>query len=86
VAYWIEDRWEWLHGCWGELQHICQAISFLTEPDKQQLSLQEIGNDICPLLTTHQLYRLTSMFNDDEGGTQGVSSEVGIVNVCHMLR
>jgi myosin-5 len=85
VAWWIDDRWEWLAGCWEELQHIRQAVMFLTEPDKPQLTLQEIGDEICPMLTTHQLYRLANMFNDDTHGTEGVSAEVRDVASNPML-
>jgi hypothetical protein len=56
VDWWIKDVWRWLDGCWDELLHIRQAIASLTEPQKQQLSLQEIGDELYPLLTTHQIY------------------------------
>jgi hypothetical protein len=87
VEWWIEDRWRWLDGCWDELQHIRQAIYFLTEPNKPELSLQDIADELRPLLTTHQLYRLANMFNDDMFGTQGVSSEVrrDCALLCHNM-
>lgn len=78
VAWWIDDRWELLGGCgcWQQLTHIRQAAAFLTEPDKATLNLVDIADELCPTLTPHQLYRLASMFNDDETGTEGVSAEI----------
>jgi hypothetical protein len=43
--------------------------------------LQDIGDELGPLLTTHQIYRLASMFNDDVHGTHGVSREVSRATV-----
>ncbi|WIA16977.1 hypothetical protein OEZ85_013893 [Tetradesmus obliquus] len=78
VAWWIDDRWELLGGCgcWQQLTHIRQAAAFLTEPDKATLNLVDIADELCPTLTPHQLYRLASMFNDDETGTEGVNAEI----------
>jgi hypothetical protein len=56
VEWWVEAHWRWLDSCWDELLHIRQAIASLTEPQKQQLSLQEIGDELYLLLTTHQIY------------------------------
>lgn len=88
MAWWIDDRWELLGGCgcWQQLTHIRQAAAFLTEPDKATLNLVDIADMLCPTLTPHQLYRLASMFNDDETGTEGVSAEVGGVSLVFRAR
>lgn len=61
---------------WDELQHIRQAIGFLVLHQKSQKSLDEITNELCPILSLPQIYRVGTMFWDDKYGTQGLSSEV----------
>ncbi|KAL7158252.1 hypothetical protein ABFS83_02G130000 [Erythranthe nasuta] len=61
---------------WGELQHIRQAVAFLVLHQKTHKSLDEITNELCPVLSIAQIYRIGTMFWDDKYGTQGLSSEV----------
>lgn len=61
---------------WDELNHIRQAVGFLVLHQKANKTLQEIANDLCPVLSIQQLYRISTMFSDDKYGTHTVSSEV----------
>lgn len=61
---------------WDELQHIRQAIGFLVSHQKPQKSLDEITNELCPVLSIPQIYRIGTMFWDDKYGTQGLSPDV----------
>ncbi|CAL5398354.1 unnamed protein product [Camellia sinensis] len=61
---------------WDELQHIRQAVGFLVSHQKPQKSLDDITNELCPILSIPQIYRIGTMFWDDKYGTQGLSSEV----------
>ncbi|PON86367.1 Myosin [Trema orientale] len=61
---------------WDELQHIRQAVGFLVLHQKTQKSLDEITNELCPILSIPQIYRIGTMFWDDKYGAQGLSSEV----------
>lgn len=61
---------------WDELQHIRQAVGFLVMHQKPQKSLAEITNELCPMLSIPQIYRIGTMFCDDKYGTQGLSPEV----------
>ncbi|TXG55731.1 hypothetical protein EZV62_017044 [Acer yangbiense] len=61
---------------WDELQHIRQAVGFLVLHQKAQKSLDEIANELCPILSTPQIYRIGTMFWDDKYGTKGLSAEV----------
>lgn len=61
---------------WNELQHIRQAIGFLVLHQKSQKSLEELTNELCPILSIPQIYRIGTMFWDDKYGTHGLSSEV----------
>ncbi|XP_037496894.1 myosin-12 isoform X2 [Jatropha curcas] len=61
---------------WGELQHIRQAVGFLVLHQKAQKSVDGITNEICPMLSIPQIYRIGTMFWDDKYGTQGLSPDV----------
>ncbi|KAH0450435.1 hypothetical protein IEQ34_021127 [Dendrobium chrysotoxum] len=61
---------------WDELKHIRQAVGFLVIHLKPKKTLKEITNDLCPVLSIQQLYRISTMYWDDKYGTHSVSSEV----------
>ncbi|XP_021662313.2 myosin-12 [Hevea brasiliensis] len=61
---------------WDELQHIRQAVGFLVLHQKAQKSVDEITNELCPILNIPQIYRIGTMFWDDKYGTQGLSPDV----------
>ncbi|KAF8403986.1 hypothetical protein HHK36_012096 [Tetracentron sinense] len=61
---------------WDELQHIRQAVGLLVLHQKPHKSLDEITNEICPVLSIPQIYRIGTMFWDDKYGTQGLSPDV----------
>ena len=53
-----------------------QAVTFLVIHQKHKKSLEEITNDLCPVLSVQQLYRISTMYWDDRFGTETVSQEV----------
>jgi DIL domain len=53
-----------------------QAVQFLVIHQKQRKSLEEITNDLCPVLSVQQLYRISTMYWDDRYNTETVSHEV----------
>ncbi|XP_062212403.1 myosin-12-like [Phragmites australis] len=61
---------------WDELQNIRQAVGFLVLHQKSHKTLEEITNELCPVLSTTQIYRIATMFWDDKYGAQGLSQEV----------
>ncbi|XP_030962700.1 myosin-12-like [Quercus lobata] len=61
---------------WDELQHIRQAVGFLVLHQKAQKSLDEITNELCPILSIPQIYRIGTMFWDDKYGTHGLPPDV----------
>ena len=67
---------EWLGDAWEQLAHIRQAVTFLVIHQKAKKSLQEITQDLCPVLSVQQLYRISTMYWDDRYGTETVSHEV----------
>ena len=53
-----------------------QAVTFLVIHQKHKKSLEEITNDLCPVLSVQQLYRISTMYWDDRYNTETVSHEV----------
>ncbi|XP_008808271.2 myosin-17-like isoform X2 [Phoenix dactylifera] len=76
------ERWcydateEYAGSAWDELKHIRQAVGFLVMHQKPKKTLKEITNDLCPVLSIQQLYRISTMYWDDKYGTRSVSSDV----------
>ncbi|XP_039117225.1 myosin-17-like isoform X2 [Dioscorea cayenensis subsp. rotundata] len=76
------ERWcydateEYAGSAWEELKHIRQAVGFLVIHQKPKKTLKEITNDLCPVLSIQQLYRISTMYWDDKYGTHSVSSDV----------
>ncbi|KAK8956163.1 hypothetical protein KSP40_PGU012718 [Platanthera guangdongensis] len=67
---------EYAGSAWEELKHIRQAVGFLVIHQKPKKALKELRNDLCPVLSIQQLYRISTMYWDDKYGTHSVSSEV----------
>ncbi len=55
---------------------VLQAVTFLVIHQKHKKSLEEITNDLCPVLSVQQLYRISTMYWDDRYNTETVSHEV----------
>ncbi|KAJ0008045.1 hypothetical protein Pint_29017 [Pistacia integerrima] len=71
-----EATGEFAGSAWDELRHIRQAVGFLVIHQKPKKTLKEITNDLCPVLSIQQLYRISTMYWDDKYGTHSVSSDV----------
>ncbi|KAK9082960.1 hypothetical protein Scep_029431 [Stephania cephalantha] len=61
---------------WDELKHIRQAVGFLVIHQKSRISYDEITNDLCPILSVQQLYRICTLYWDDNYNTRSVSQDV----------
>ncbi|KAK7378541.1 hypothetical protein VNO80_03984 [Phaseolus coccineus] len=61
---------------WDELKHIRQAVGFLVIHQKYRISYDEIINDLCPILSVQQLYRICTLYWDGNYNTRSVSPDV----------
>ncbi|KAG6732379.1 hypothetical protein I3842_01G174300 [Carya illinoinensis] len=61
---------------WDELKHARQAVGFLVIHQKSRISYDEITNDLCPILSVQQLYRICTLYWDDNYNTRSVSPDV----------
>ncbi|XVF65003.1 hypothetical protein PTKIN_Ptkin09bG0211800 [Pterospermum kingtungense] len=59
-----------------ELKHTKQAVGFLVINKKSRISYDEITNDLCTVLSVQQLYRVCTLYRDDNYNTQSVSPDV----------
>ncbi|GMY34657.1 myosin-17-like isoform X1 [Fagus crenata] len=77
LEQWCHDATEEFVGlAWDEMKHIRQAVGFLVIHQKPKKTLNEITNDLCPVLSIQQLYRISTMYWDDKYGTHSVSTDV----------
>uniref|UniRef100_A0A5B6YSU4 Putative Myosin 2 isoform 2 n=1 Tax=Davidia involucrata TaxID=16924 RepID=A0A5B6YSU4_DAVIN len=67
---------EYAGSAWDELKHIRQAVGFLVIHQKYRISYDEITNDLCPILSVQQLYRICTLYWDDNYNTRSVSPDV----------
>ncbi|PWA66856.1 unconventional myosin [Artemisia annua] len=67
---------EYVGSAWDELKHVRQAIGFLVIHQKYRISYDELTNDLCPVLSVQQLYRICTLYWDDKHNTKSVSPEV----------
>ncbi|CAJ2651844.1 myosin-6 [Trifolium pratense] len=61
---------------WDELKHIRQAVGFLVIHQKYRISYDEIINDLCPIMSVQQLYRVCTLYWDANYNTRSVSPDV----------
>ncbi|XP_027362425.1 myosin-10-like [Abrus precatorius] len=59
-----------------ELKNATQAVGFLVAQQKDGLSYDDLTNDLCPVLSAQQLYRICTFYCDEKDNTQSVSSDV----------
>ncbi|CAL0316880.1 unnamed protein product [Lupinus luteus] len=61
---------------WDELKHIRQAVGFLVIHQKYRISYDEIINDLCPVMSVQQLYKICTLYWDANYNTRSVSPNV----------
>ncbi|XP_071738132.1 myosin-6-like [Rutidosis leptorrhynchoides] len=71
-----QAKQEYTRSAWDELKHIRQAVGFLVIHQKYRISYDDIINDLCPILSVQQLYRICTLYWDDNYNTRSVSQEV----------
>ncbi|KAK9003776.1 hypothetical protein V6N11_018673 [Hibiscus sabdariffa] len=67
---------EYAGSSWGELKQTRQAVAFLILQEKSSISYDQITNELCPVLSVQQLFRLCWLFRDDKYNTPNVSANV----------
>ncbi|CAK7349482.1 unnamed protein product [Dovyalis caffra] len=79
----VQAKEEYAGPSWDELKHIRQAVGFLVIHQKYRISYDEITNDLCPILSVQQLYRICTLYWDDNYNTRSVSP--GVISSMRVL-
>ncbi|KAK6122938.1 hypothetical protein DH2020_043315 [Rehmannia glutinosa] len=61
---------------WDELKHVRQAVGFLVIHQKSRITYDDLTTDLCPILSIQQLYRICTLYGDDNFNTPSVAPEV----------
>ncbi|KAL3001330.1 hypothetical protein AAZX31_09G260500 [Glycine max] len=67
---------EYVGSSLDELKHTKQAVRFLVALQKDELSYDDLTNDLCPVLSAQQLYRICILYSDDDDNKQSISTDV----------
>ncbi|CAH9071989.1 unnamed protein product [Cuscuta europaea] len=67
---------EYLGSSWDELRHTREVVGFLVLHHKGRITYDDLITDLCPILSSQQLYRLCMLSWDDSNNTESVSAEV----------
>ncbi|KAJ1416832.1 P-loop containing nucleoside triphosphate hydrolase [Sesbania bispinosa] len=70
---------EYAGSSWDELKHIRQAVGFLVIHQKYRISYDEIINDLCPIMSVQQLYRICTLYWDANYNTRSVLSSMRVL-------
>ncbi|KAJ8451192.1 hypothetical protein Cgig2_013964 [Carnegiea gigantea] len=73
---WCKATGELAGSSWDELMHIRQAVGFLVIHQKSRITYDDIKNDLCPALSVQQLYKICTLYWDDNYNTRSVSQDV----------
>ncbi|KAJ9700868.1 hypothetical protein PVL29_006277 [Vitis rotundifolia] len=71
-----QTKEEYVGSSWDELKHIRQAVGFLVIHQKSRISYDDLTSDLCPILSVQQLYRICTLYWDDNYNTRSVSPDV----------
>ncbi|KAG8372794.1 hypothetical protein BUALT_Bualt12G0104000 [Buddleja alternifolia] len=71
---------EYAGSSWDELIHVRQAVGFLVIHQKSRITYEDLATDLCPMLSIQQLYKICTLYGDDDFNTSSVSPDV----ICSM--
>ncbi|XP_075488328.1 myosin-6-like isoform X13 [Primulina tabacum] len=67
---------EYAGSSWDELKHVRQAVGFLVIHQKSRITCDDLTTDLCPILSIQQLYRICTLYLDENYNTRSVSPDV----------
>ncbi|KAK4356924.1 hypothetical protein RND71_022534 [Anisodus tanguticus] len=77
IEHWCGNvKEEYVGSSLDELKHVRQAVGFLVINQKSRLTSEDLTTDLCPILSSQQLYRMCTLYWDEDFNTQGVSPDV----------
>ncbi|KAL8479758.1 hypothetical protein ACS0TY_026623 [Phlomoides rotata] len=76
LELWCGNNHEYAGSSWDELKCVQQAVRLLVMQQKSEILYDELTTELCPILSSQQLYRLCTQYSDDDSDTGSVSMEV----------
>ncbi|CAH8389372.1 unnamed protein product [Eruca vesicaria subsp. sativa] len=84
VNAWFNDLESWcsqatedfIGSSWDELKHTRQAVILLVTEQKSTIKYDDLTTNLCPALSTQQLYRICTLCKTDDHEDQNVSPDV----------
>ncbi|KAL3634418.1 hypothetical protein CASFOL_021472 [Castilleja foliolosa] len=76
LEVWCGHAQEFVGPSWDELKHVRQVVGFLVIHQKSRITYDDLTTDLCPILSVQQLYRICTIYGDDNFNTPGVDPEV----------
>ncbi|XP_019181500.1 PREDICTED: myosin-6-like [Ipomoea nil] len=77
LELWCGNAQEEIVGsCWDEMRHIKETAGFLVMNDKAKVTYDDLITDLCPILSSQQLYRLCTLCSGENDNTGSVSEDV----------
>ncbi|KAJ0262025.1 Myosin-10 [Hirschfeldia incana] len=67
---------EFVGSSWDELKHTRQAVGILVTEKKPTITYDDLTTNLCPVLSTQQLYRICTLYKSDDDKDQNVSPDV----------
>ncbi|KAJ0240162.1 Myosin-10 [Hirschfeldia incana] len=67
---------EFVRSSWDELKHTRQAVVLLVTEQKSTITYDDLTTNLCPALSTQQLYRISTLSKSDDHEDQNVSPDV----------
>ncbi|XP_020547964.1 myosin-6 isoform X2 [Sesamum indicum] len=76
LELWCVNAREYAGSSRNELKHVQQAVGFLVIHQKLRITYEDLTTDLCPILSTQQLYKICNLYWDDDYNTRSVSPDV----------
>ncbi|XP_047945089.1 myosin-8-like [Salvia hispanica] len=67
LQLWYGDTHEYAGSSFDELKYVQQAVRLLIMQQKSELTYDDLTTELCPILSSQQLYRICILFGDDNG-------------------
>ncbi|CAH8358652.1 unnamed protein product [Eruca vesicaria subsp. sativa] len=75
-AWCSEATEEFVGSSWDELKYTRQAVVLLVTEQKSTITYDDLTTNLCPALSTQQLYRICTLYKSDDDKEQNVSPDV----------
>ncbi|KAK4425365.1 Myosin-8 [Sesamum alatum] len=76
LEVWCGNAQEYTGSSFDELQYVQQAVRLLVLQQKSELTYDVLTTEMCPKLSSQQLYRMCTLYSDENSGAQTVPPEV----------